>query len=69
MRRYNVRTFVLPANMGAIARAELVAKTYRKMVAFARHQPRGFFIASVDKRGRIEPRMDKKGIVHGRKEK
>jgi len=55
--------------MGAIARAELVAKTYKKMVAFARRQPKGFFIASVDRHGKIEPRMDKKGIVHGRKEK
>jgi hypothetical protein len=68
LRRYSVRTFVLPANMGAIARANLVVKCRKRMIEFASKQPAGFFIASVDKQGKIELRVDKKGSVHGRKE-
>jgi hypothetical protein len=69
LQRYNVRTFVLPANMGAFARAELISRCRVRMIEFASKQPDGFFIASVDRQGKIELRMDKKGSVHGRKEK
>jgi hypothetical protein len=51
--------------LGALAKAQLIAKCRKRMIDFARKQPDGFFIANVDKQGKIELRMDKKGQVHG----
>lgn len=68
LKRHSIRTFVLPSNLSGNGKAELIGKCKNKMLAFAREQT-GFFIASVDKRGKIEPRMDMEGKTHGRKKR
>ncbi len=66
LQRFQVRTFVLPANISAQLKAELVAEHRTKMSGFCKAQGDGFFIASIDKQGKIRLIMDRDGKIHGR---
>jgi hypothetical protein len=66
IREKKMRHFSLPANLSAIGKAQLLADCKNKIWKKCRETEAPFSYA-VDKRGQIELRMDKKGIVHGRK--
>jgi hypothetical protein len=61
-----MRHFSLPANLSATGKAELLIKCKSRIWQLCRDTEAPFSYA-IDKRGTIELRMDKAGIVHGRK--
>jgi hypothetical protein len=66
LKRFGVRHFALPGNLGAIGMAELLVSCKNKIQQFCReHEPP--FSASINKQRRIELRMDIAGNLSGRR--
>jgi hypothetical protein len=63
-----MRHFSLPANLSAEGKAALLVKCKNRIWEKCRDTTAPFSY-SIDKRGKIELRLDSRGIVHGREEK